>query len=660
MQYLASEIIATEVSSWDNTIRFYKKCVEFLRDIELYFSTREPINNLEHLLSEFRKQLQVYEKIYEIIGDSTKVFLSNLGVPDNNLILQLSSHSSKDITDSIHRSLYFESDHREDTKTKTENETTYVRLTTVQINTIMCHALINLICCEQFFKLCQLRQKAQTNYLILNELIKNGLESLPKSFHGTFSNKYKFEGQEGFEICGAAIVQRFVKYQLFGKELLKLLPEDRTHDISLDYLESMAHLLIKLGASYATWDNKARLITEKADPHKKLKYGDPYDDLVIQQKKLIKDRDEVESSIAALKILLSEAISTSVFSNEDQGNDDLIKGFNLKLAALELLAENQKENIDQLSKKMSSIIRSQITEAKMTEENIKFIRSEAAVLVQGFYKQFKLPIMSFERDIPKCIPYLPKLTLSNEKESENLSPPLSPRSPRSPRIFQFKPRSQTCFTSDVGCSSPDHSPKKSKWDHLKGGIKNLGTSPVSPRKQRAETSPSKETTHLKQDISLPFQRTTPIAIPTHKQNGQSTSLIQGSTQNRQKEPSIAQRYLIQAKQQQSEIRKAVPCEELGFRSQVKDKIVKLEKDLDEITRRLKASEVQQDAFDKRLNKFTLQKSTNVSNHFGMFKKEEPSERPRARTASVYKRQLRLEKTVNLKEKDNGSPSISKN
>lgn len=425
---VAAEIISSEITSWDNTILFYKKCMDLLDDIKTFYSSNKSNKQIVSLTQKFSMKLEIYQMMYEIIGDKTRNFFNDLKVPEVELIIELEKNNTPDLIKKINSQLRFDTNNPNADLSILNNKNGKML--------ILAHSLINIIGCEQFFRLCELRKKAQTSYEKMNLDLRQVLENLPKEFFNAFPN-YNEKSFSQFEIYAAAIIQRFGKYRLLGNELMKCFPAAETLNKNDPVLLmiGLANIFIKLGGSYATWDNKARKIVSKAVSKEVENRNSIYDQLAIYRKAINENSNSIDEQIKDIENKLNKVKKVGIITdiknllrkNDDEKRNKLINDLSTEIQALKNLKESYQKGLGRVIELQENIIKNEVEELKDMENNIKFCRSEAAVSLSLIYKELKLSAPAFERNLPKHSAYVPNseqttsgnfISLNNISQSE--------------------------------------------------------------------------------------------------------------------------------------------------------------------------------------------------------------------------------------------------
>lgn len=175
-QKKVAEIIATEITSLKQTILTYTKCIDLFADIDRHFisKNKKKPKVVAALQDALKPSLQIYEKIFNIVGPNVEDFFAALNIPSEAEI-------------------------------KAETDPNKVE-----------KALINLVGSEQFFRLCQLRSDATLRHNDFQATLTQLFAELKKA---NFELVSYDGGQSSLSLISAAAIQRSTRLQLLGKEL---------------------------------------------------------------------------------------------------------------------------------------------------------------------------------------------------------------------------------------------------------------------------------------------------------------------------------------------------------------------------------------------------------------------------------------------------------
>lgn len=415
--FVAAELIKSEVTNLNSTIIFYKKCKDLLADLakDANFAVQK---------KELEKFLIPYEEIYKIVGNDATNFLESLKV-ENSEKIAAESNLLK-----------------------------------------VAKSIVHMTCCQPFLALCGFRQQALKDSGEFNEFLKNLInEVIPKDW----LIKYKYVD---FEIHQAAVLQRFPKYELLAKEIEKILiAEVKTYfePKAFEKTYKEPHLALQLlNSAQGAKDLKSKGLSNKSlsNPEldlnqsvKKLQLfyhiatfigylGKIYSSHYNSAKKLSENADiralepdyknpiyiastMLNETNNALNKLLTESVDAVKKQNEcaeeiksinkqDKGSKQdsrILKKYNESNEKIRDLKEKvgcYQEDLVKASQTITVHFRKQIDEIKEYEDHIKQLSSIAKFLLKLTYQLLGEQEIDFEKkDIAPYKPYVPVETKSN-------------------------------------------------------------------------------------------------------------------------------------------------------------------------------------------------------------------------------------------------------
>jgi hypothetical protein len=410
-----AEIIATEISSLQQTFNTYKKCVQLITEVEKTKLVQQ--KNIAPLLEALKKHLVVYEQMYVVVGEPIENFFANLNIP---LPEQL------------------------------ETETNPNKLA---------QALANLICSEQFFEICKLREKATLEYFKFNQTFSSLTEALAKKSFNTSTYIY---GDNNVNTTISAAMQRLMRYQLLGKELEEKLPTT----LKTSALANLATLLLTIGNTGSSLANEKDRILDANDNSLKTS-STPRRDQIVEM------LEKVTQQLNPLSQLFSQKTLT----------DEELKALG-DFLALQKMKSHIQMTLREIDAKIVESMQQTMTKAKNTITTLSTTKTNAEKLLTSIYKTLKEPAPPFKRELSSHQPYV--YIVAPEKIADNAEEP--------------------------AVDQPKRSGSKSKLQRVLTNISrkfSLGSADKAEKRDSVETSSSSD------EISLITPRAnSSIAIPT--------------------------------------------------------------------------------------------------------------------------------------------------